>query len=192
MSFTNQVDVKADPTQNESPTSLLIGCQVSLTETHGGGAMKINRGAVDARVLTALSLVIGLAGCASTPMKEAVVTKDAPAPIGPYSQGVKIGTLVFLSGQTAIDPKTNQLSAGSIEEQTKQALDNLDAILRASGMTMESVVNTTVFMKDVNDFAKMNAVYATYFKDKPPARATVQVARLPRDALVEISAIAVK
>jgi 2-iminobutanoate/2-iminopropanoate deaminase len=192
MSFTNQVDVKADPTQNESPTSLLIGCQVSLTKTHGGGAMKFNRGAVDARVLTALSLVIGLAGCASRPMKEAVVTKDAPAPIGPYSQGVKIGTLVFLSGQTAIDPKTNQLSAGSIEEQTKQALDNLDAILLASGMTMESVVNTTVFMKDVNDFAKMNAVYATYFKDKPPARATVQVARLPRDALVEISAIAVK
>jgi 2-iminobutanoate/2-iminopropanoate deaminase len=140
----------------------------------------------------ALFVVMGLAGCASAPMKEAVSTKEAPAAIGPYSQGIKVGNLLFLSGQISIDPKTNQMVPGSIEEQTKQALDNLAAVLKAEDMSMENVVNTTVFLKDVNDFGKMNAVYGTFFKDKPPARATVQVARLPRDALVEISAIAVK
>ena len=132
------------------------------------------------------------AGCTAVPVKEAVTTAGAPAAIGPYSQAIKVGNLLFLSGQISIDPKTNQMNAGSIEEQTRQALDNLDAVLKASGMSMENVVNTTVFLKDVNDFVKMNAVYATYFKDKPPARATVQIARLPRDALVEISAIASK
>jgi 2-iminobutanoate/2-iminopropanoate deaminase len=141
---------------------------------------------------TTLLLAIGLAGCALAPVKEVVGTKDAPTAIGPYSQAIKAGDLLFLSGQIAIDPKTNQMSTGSIEDQTRQALDNLDAVLKASGMTMANIVNTTVFLKDVNDFGKMNAVYGTYFKDKPPARATVQVARLPRDALVEISAIAVK
>jgi 2-iminobutanoate/2-iminopropanoate deaminase len=125
-------------------------------------------------------------------MKEVVSTKEAPAAIGPYSQGIRIGNLLFLSGQISIDPKTNQMNSGSVEEQTKQALDNLDAVLKANGMSMENVVNTTVFLKDVNDFGKMNAVYGTFFKEKPPARATVQVARLPRDALVEISAIASK
>ena len=139
-----------------------------------------------------LLLAVVLAGCTAMPVKESVVAKDAPAPIGPYSQAIRVGNLLFLSGQTATDPKTNQLNSGSIEEQTKQTLDNLEAVLKASGMSMENVVNTTVFLKDVNDFGKMNAVYATYFKDKPPARATVQIARLPRDALVEISAIASK
>ena len=131
-------------------------------------------------------------GCAVPLAKESVITKDAPAPIGPYSQGVKVGNLLFLSGQTATDPKTNQLSTGSVEEQTALALDNLKAVAAASGMTMADIVSTTVFLKDMNDFAKMNGVYATYFKDKPPARATIQAARLPRDALVEISAIAAK
>jgi 2-iminobutanoate/2-iminopropanoate deaminase len=140
----------------------------------------------------ALLVAMGMAGCASGTIKEMVSTKDAPAAIGPYSQGIKAGNLLFLSGQISIDPKTNQMAAGSIEEQTKQALDNLDAVLKANGMTMENVVSTTVFLKDVNDFGKMNGVYGSFFKDKPPARATVQVARLPRDALVEISAIAVK
>lgn len=142
--------------------------------------------------VSALFLAMGFAGCASAPVKEAVSTKEAPLAIGPYSQGIKVGNLLFLSGQISIDPKTNQMSSGSIEEQTKQALENLDAVLRAEGMSMENVVNTTVFLKDVNDFGKMNVVYGTFFKDKPPARATVQVARLPRDALVEISAIAIK
>jgi 2-iminobutanoate/2-iminopropanoate deaminase len=125
-------------------------------------------------------------------MKESISSRDAPAPIGPYSPGVKVGSWLFLSGQTAIDPKTNQLGTGSIEEQTKQTLENLNAVLQAAGMTMENVVSTTVYLKDVNDFSKMNAVYATFFKDNPPARATVQVAKLPRDARVDISAIALK
>jgi len=144
--------------------------------------------------LTAIALVaaIGIAGCASSPITEVVGTKEAPAAIGPYSQAIKVGNLLFLSGQISIDPKTDQMNSGTIEEQTKQVLENLDAVLRASGMSMANVVSTTVYLKDVNDVAKMNTVYGTFFKDKPPARVTVQVARLPRDALVEISAVASK
>ena len=153
--------------------------------------MKISLCRTRRLTIVALSLV-AIAGCTYVPTRDSIATKEAPAAIGPYSQAIKTGNLLFLSGQIAIDPKTNQMSTGSVEEQTKQALDNLDAVLKAGGMTMENVVNTTVFLKDVNDFGKMNAVYATYFKEKPPARATVQVARLPRDALVEISAIASK
>jgi|SRR5471030_2722192 len=124
--------------------------------------------------------------------KEAIATKGAPDAIGPYSQAIKLGQTMYLAGPLAIDPKTNQLIPGAIEEQAKQVLDNLKAVLAAGGMTLDDVVATTVYVKDLNDFAKLNAVYATYFKDKPPARATVQVARLPKDALVEISAIAAK
>jgi 2-iminobutanoate/2-iminopropanoate deaminase len=124
------------------------------------------------------------------PEKETVLSKDAPAAIGPYSQAIKAGNLVFLSGQVALDPVTGKLVSGGIEEQTRQVLENLKAVLKASDLSVENVVSTTVFIKDINDFAKMNAVYGSYFKDKPPARATVEVARLPRDALVEISAIA--
>lgn len=131
-------------------------------------------------------------GCTPSSVKEVVSTPAAPAAIGPYSQAIKAGNMLFLAGQIAIDPKTNQLDPGSIEAQTRQVLQNLAAVLEASAMSMTNVVSTTVYLKDLNDFAKMNAVYETVFKDKPPARATVQVARLPRDALVEISAIAVK
>lgn len=137
-------------------------------------------------------LLLTLAACATPVAKDAVATKDAPAAIGPYSQGVHVGSLLFLSGQIAIDPKTNQMSTGSIEDQTALALENLKAVAAAGGMTMADIVSTTVYLKDINDFGKMNGAYATYFKDKPPARATIQVARLPRDALVEISAIAAK
>lgn len=154
--------------------------------------MKFKLGVPARFTFLALVLALGVVGCASGPTKEAVSTKEAPDAIGPYSQGVKVGNLLFLAGQAAIDPKTNQMISGSIEEQTKQVLENLNAVLKASGMSMENVVNTTVYLKDLNDFGKMNAVYGTYFKDKPPARATVQVARIPRDALVEISAIASK
>jgi 2-iminobutanoate/2-iminopropanoate deaminase len=154
--------------------------------------MKFDLGARAQLMLAAQLLTLGMAGCASSPIKEAVNTKDAPAPIGPYSQSIRVGNLVFLSGQTATDPSTGQLRSGSIEEETRLTLENLMAVLRAHGMSMDNVVSTTVFLKDVNDFGKMNAVYATFFKDQPPARATVQVARLPRDALIEISAIASK
>lgn len=143
-------------------------------------------------IVPTLWAATGLAGCASPPIKESVNTNDAPAAIGPYSQGIKSANFLFLSGQISIDPKTNQMGSGSIEEQTRQVLENLSGVLKSAGLSMDNVVNTTVYLKDVNDFGKMNAVYATYFKDKPPARATVQAARLPRDALVEISAIASK
>jgi len=135
----------------------------------------------------------GLIGCTISPTKEAISTKDAPAAIGPYSQALKVGNTLYLSGQIPIDPKTNQISShSSIEDQTKLVLENLKAVLAANGMTMNDVVSTTVFLKDLNDFTKMNIVYGGYFTQKHPARSTVQVARLPRDVSIEISAIAVK
>ena len=140
-----------------------------------------------------IPLLLALSACAAPPLvKEVVVSQDAPAPIGPYSQGVRAGNLLFLSGQAAIDPKTNQLSTGPIEEQTARVLDNLKAVLAANHMTMADIVSTTVYLKDINDFGKMNAVYAKFFQDKPPARATIQAGRLPRDALIQISAIAAR
>jgi 2-iminobutanoate/2-iminopropanoate deaminase len=138
------------------------------------------------------SLPLGAAhGATSVPQKEVVASKDAPAAVGPYSQAIRSGSMVFLAGQIPIDPKTGQTNLGTIEEKTAQVFENLKAVLAAAGMTLDNVVSTTVYVKDLNDFAKLNAVYGTYFKDKPPARATVQVQRLPKDAAVEISAIAV-
>lgn len=144
------------------------------------------------RLLPVIVVVAGLVGCAAPGTKTVIASKDAPEAIGPYSQAIKHGNTLYLAGQIPIDPKTKQLNTGSIEEQTRLVLDNLKAVLAANGMTLDDVVSTSVFMKDLNDFSKMNAVYATYFKSKPPARATVQVARLPRDVAVEISAVAVK
>jgi len=150
------------------------------------------------RLLAQTALIVGattaFAGCAPMSMqKEVLATKAAPEAIGPYSQAIKTGPMVFLAGQIPIDPKTNQLMKdASIEEQTALVLDNLKAVLASNGMTMDNIVSTSVFLKDLNDFAKMNTVYATYFKVAPPARATVEVARLPRDVKVEISAIAVR
>jgi 2-iminobutanoate/2-iminopropanoate deaminase len=138
-------------------------------------------------VLATLSTVAGAA-----PPKDVIATKDAPAAIGPYSQAIRSGAMVFVAGQIPIDPKTGQLNTGTDEEQVAQVLENIKAILAADGMTMDNVVSTTVFVRDLNNFTKLNAVYGTYFKDKPPARATIQAARLPRDVAVEISAIAVK
>ena len=137
------------------------------------------------------------AGCAAPPttgvaMTEVVNSPDAPKAIGPYSQAIRTGNLLFLSAQGPLDPKTGQMSTGGIDEQTKLVMDNLTAVLAANGMTMANVVSATVYMKDLNDFAKMNAVYGSYFKEKPPARGTVQVAGLPRGALIGISAIAGK
>ena len=129
---------------------------------------------------------------ASTNSKQVISTPNAPEAIGPYSQAVRAGTMVFLAGQIAIDPKSKQvMKDASIEEQTRLVLDNLKAVLEADGLTMDHLVSTTVFMKDLNEFGKMNEVYATFFKSAPPARATVEVARLPRDVKVEIAAIAV-
>jgi 2-iminobutanoate/2-iminopropanoate deaminase len=124
-------------------------------------------------------------------MREEVKTASAPAAIGPYSQAVKAGSLLFLSGQIPIDPTTGDMVAGGIEAQTEQVFRNIAAILTAAGATFANVVSASVFVADMNDFAKVNAVYAKQFSAPFPARATVQVARLPKDALVEIAVIAV-
>jgi len=115
---------------------------------------------------------------------------NAPAAIGPYSQAVKAGGFLFISGQIPVDPATGQ-SAGDIQGQTAQVLQNIDAILTREGLTSEAVVKTGVFLQDLKDFQTMNALYAEYFTQAPPARACVQIARLPKDVLVEIEAIAV-
>jgi 2-iminobutanoate/2-iminopropanoate deaminase len=119
-----------------------------------------------------------------------IQTPDAPPAIGPYSQAIVSGELVFCSGQIPLDPMTGEVVAGGIQEQTHQVLKNLRAVLEAAGSGLDYVLKTTVFLKSMNDFAAMNAVYATYFSSAPPARSTVEVARLPRDVLVEIECIA--
>ncbi len=124
-------------------------------------------------------------------MREAVSTSAAPAAIGPYSQAVRAGQFVFVSGQIALDPGTGALVAGGIAAETRQALQNVGAILAAAGTSFGHVVRSTVFLADLADFAAMNEVYAAFFATPAPARATVQVARLPRDARVEIDVIAV-
>ncbi|MFB3917816.1 MAG: RidA family protein [Terriglobales bacterium] len=123
-------------------------------------------------------------------MKEKVVTPKAPAAIGPYSQAIKVGGFVFTSGQIAIDPATGQVIAGDIAVQTERVLKNLSEVLAAAGSGLDRVVRTTVFLKNISEFAAMNEVYARFFQDSPPARSTVEVARLPKDVLVEIDAIA--
>jgi len=123
-------------------------------------------------------------------MKDIVTTDRGPKPIGPYSQGVKANGLLYLSGQVALDPKTNEMMAGDIRQQTERTLENIKGILEAGGSNLHHVIKTTVFLKDMNEFAQMNEVYGRYFTAAPPARSTVQVARLPKDALVEIEVIA--
>jgi len=125
--------------------------------------------------------------------KTVIATIGAPAAIGPYSQGVRVGNLVFTAGQIALDPATQQVVASGIAEQTTRVLENLKAILEAAGTGLARVVKTTVFLKDMKDFAEMNAVYAAYLAPAgaaPPARTTVEVARLPKDVLVEIEVVA--
>jgi 2-iminobutanoate/2-iminopropanoate deaminase len=122
--------------------------------------------------------------------KEMIHTSSAPAPVGPYSQAVKTGGLLYCSGQIPLNPSTGTIPDG-IEAQTRQVLENLKAVLKAGDADFPSVVKTTVFLKDMNDFPAMNAIYAESFTEAPPARSTVQVARLPKDVLVEIEAIAV-
>ena len=123
-------------------------------------------------------------------MKEIVQTKSAPQAIGPYSQAIKTRGMVFASGQIPIDPATGQFVSGGIEEQTEQVLKNLSAVLEAAGSDLSRVIKTTVFLADMNEFAAMNEVYGRFFSEQPPARATVEAARLPRDARVEIEAMA--
>jgi 2-iminobutanoate/2-iminopropanoate deaminase len=123
-------------------------------------------------------------------VKEIIQTKQAPEAIGPYSQAIRANGLIFASGQIPTDPQTGQFVAGGITEQTEQVLKNLAAVLEAAGSGLNRVVKTTVFMLDMQEFAAMNEVYGRFFKEEPPARATVQAGRLPRDARIEIDAIA--
>ncbi len=124
-------------------------------------------------------------------MKKIIATDHAPKAIGPYSQAVVYNGLAFLSGQIPLDPATNTMVEGGIEVQTERVMENLKGLLEACGSSLENVVKTTVFIKDMGEFAKMNEVYARYFTANPPARATVEAARLPRDVKVEIECIAI-
>jgi 2-iminobutanoate/2-iminopropanoate deaminase len=123
-------------------------------------------------------------------VKQIIQTEQAPKAIGPYSQAIRANGLVFASGQIPINPETGQFVAGGIAEQTEQAIKNLSRVLEAAGSALSKVVKTTVFLADMEEFAAMNEVYGRFFKEEPPARATVEAARLPRDARVEIEAIA--
>ncbi|MCM1083646.1 MAG: RidA family protein [Clostridium sp.] len=125
-------------------------------------------------------------------MKEIISTKKAPAAIGPYSQAVVVGDMIYTSGMIPIIPETGELENGDITAQARQAISNLIALLEEAGSDAQSVVKTTVFIKDMNDFAKVNEVYATFFTENYPARSCVEVARLPKDVLIEIEAVAIK
>jgi 2-iminobutanoate/2-iminopropanoate deaminase len=124
-------------------------------------------------------------------MRNVISTADAPKAIGPYSQAIRANGFVFVSGQVAIDPATQQVITGDVAAQTDRVLKNLSAILKAAGSALDTVVRSTVFLKNMNDFAAMNEVYGKHFTSAPPARSTVEVARLPKDVLVEIDVIAI-
>ena len=124
-------------------------------------------------------------------MKKIVSTTEAPAAVGPYSQAVRVGPMLFTAGQIPLDPQSGNIVSQDVAEQTRRVLDNLTAVLRAEGMTFDNIVKTTVFMTNLGDFQTMNEIYASYFKDQPPARSTVQVAALPKGAQVEIEVVAV-
>lgn len=123
--------------------------------------------------------------------KTVIHTEKAPKAIGPYSQAIRTDSLVYTAGQVGLEPSTTELVSGGVEDQTRQALKNLQNVLEAAGSSISNVVKTTVFLKDMNDFAKMNTIYAEFFAENPPARSTVAVAGLPKGALVEIEAVAI-
>jgi len=141
-------------------------------------------------LLAVLIFALALVGDAQS--KRAIESPDAPKAIGPYSQAIIANGLIFTAGQVGTDPKTGALVEGGIEAQTEQVLRNIAAVLKAAGSSLDDVIKTTVFLADLNDFAKMNEIYAKRFKTPFPARSTVQVARLPRDAKIEIEAVAVQ
>ncbi|WP_342603903.1 RidA family protein [Peribacillus sp. FSL E2-0159] len=123
-------------------------------------------------------------------IKETIITKEAPKAIGPYSQGIKVGNVVYTSGQPPIDPETGEMP-DNIEEQTRVSLENLKKVLEAAGSSLQQVIKTTVFLNDMNHFAVMNHVYGEFFSDNYPARSAIEVARLPKDAFIEIEAFAI-
>jgi|SRR6266480_4014397 len=124
-------------------------------------------------------------------MKKIVSTSDAPAAIGPYSQGVRVGSTVYYSGQIPLDPKTGQLVSGGIDAQTRRVLENITGLLKAEGLSFDNIVKTTIFLADIGDFQAVNEIYGSYFKQAPPARSTIQAGALPKGARIEIEVIAV-
>ena len=124
-------------------------------------------------------------------MKKIISTTEAPAAVGPYSQAVRAGSTIYCAGQIPLDPKTGQIVSQDISDQTRRVLDNITAVLRSEGLSFENIVKTTIFLTDLNDFQTVNEIYASYFTKEPPARSTVQVAALPKNARVEIEVIAV-
>jgi 2-iminobutanoate/2-iminopropanoate deaminase len=143
-------------------------------------------------VLLAVVFIQATGSLATSLMRSIVSTKDAPQAIGPYSQAIKANGFIFTSGQIAIDPATQQVVGGDISAQTERVLRNVSEVLEAAGSGLGKVVRSTVFLKNMNDFAAMNQVYAKYFSSAPPARSTIEVARLPKDVLVEIDVIALE
>jgi len=142
------------------------------------------------RILTSAALLL-LAMNGRAQQKQVISTADAPKAIGPYSQAIKAGGFVFTAGQIPLDPSTGQIAGSDIATQTDRVLRNLQAVLQASGTSLENVVKTTVYLKNISDFSAVNEIYGRYFKSNPPARSAVQVASLPKDSLIEIEAIAV-
>ena len=124
-------------------------------------------------------------------MKKIIATSEAPQAIGPYSQGVRIGSTIYFSGQIPLDPKTGQLVSGGIDAQTRRVMENVGGLLKSQGLNYDNIVKTTIFLADINDFQKVNEIYGSYFKQAPPARSTIQAGALPKGARVEIEAIAV-
>lgn len=125
-------------------------------------------------------------------MKEVIYTAKAPRPVGPYSQAIKVGNFLFVSGQIPIDPSTNDVIRGDITIQTRRVLENIKVILNKAGYDLNDIVYVTVFLSDLNDFSQFNRVYAEYFKENPPARVTIEASRLPKDVRIEVSVIAYK
>ena len=143
------------------------------------------------RLIAILSIFV-IIGCESSSQKRVIATDKAPLAIGPYSQAIQVNNTLYLAGQIALDPATDQLIDGGIEIQTHRVMQNLEAVLHAAGFDFDDVVQTQVYLSDLNHYKPMNAVYAKYFSDAPPARAVVEAARIPRDALVEIMMVAQK
>ena len=139
-----------------------------------------------------LTAALLIAGCTSDGDREVISTPDAPAAIGPYSQAIRVGNTLYLAGQIALDPTTGKLVEGGIQAQTHRVMKNLGAVLQAGGFDYSHVVQVQAFLADLNDFKALNDVYATYFSENKPARAVVEAARIPRDALVEIMMVAVR
>lgn len=139
-----------------------------------------------------LLVILALLTSSFAQEKKVIATKEAPQAIGPYSQAIKAGGFVFTAGQVPIDPATSKIVEGDVKAQTERVLKNLSAVLAAAGSSMDRVVKTTVFLKNMSDFPAMNEVYGQFFKNEPPARSTVQVVALPKDALIEIEAVALQ